>query len=118
MLQPLPKLLKKAEKVVNTWIRKRDEGGKCISCDNPGTQAGHYFPVGGHSALRFDERNINLQCSGCNLYKHGNQAHYRIGLVEKIGEDQVIELELIAKTQRIKKWTREELNQIIQKYKI
>lgn len=41
---------------------------------------------------------------------------YRIGLVARIGEDKVKQLEQLALDNRIKKWTREELNEIIEKY--
>lgn len=115
-LIPLPKLLKRAEKVFNSYIRRRDEGLMCISCDNPGDQAGHYFPVKGFSALRFSEFNVNLQCSGCNCYKHGNQIFYRQGLVKKIGEAAVQELERVANFERVKKWDRQSLEEIIKKY--
>jgi hypothetical protein len=117
-LTPLPKLLEKTQKVVNSYIRKRDEGLPCISCgSNNGNQAGHYFAVKGHSALRFNEWNIHLQCAGCNMYKHGNQAMYRIGLVEKIGEKAVNGLETIATKVKVYKWSRSELNELIEKYK-
>ena len=117
-LIPLPKLLEKTQKVVNAYIRKRDEGLPCISCgSNNANQAGHYFAVKGHSALRFNEWNIHLQCAGCNCYKHGNQAMYRIGLVERIGEKAVKELEFEAVNNRLKKWTRTELNELIDRYK-
>jgi hypothetical protein len=43
---------------------------------------------------------------------------YRIGLVVKIGEKAVKELEKIAKNNRVKKWSREELNAIIEKYNL
>ena len=116
-LTPLPKLLEKTQKVVNSYIRKRDEGLSCISCGSPNAnQAGHYFSVKGNSSLRYNEWNINLQCAGCNMYKHGNQAMYRIGLVQKIGEKAVKELEEIAVNNRIKKWSRIELNELIEKY--
>ncbi len=113
---PLPKLLEKAQKVFNAYIRKRDEGRPCISCGKEGNQAGHYFTVKQFSALRYNEKNCWLQCSYCNLYAHGNQAMYRIGLVARIGEDKVKQLEQLAHDNRIKKWTREELNEIIEKY--
>ena len=116
-LIPLPKLLEKTQKVVNSYIRNRDEGLPCISCgSNNGNQAGHYFTVKGFSALRFNEWNIHLQCAGCNMFKHGNQAMYRIGLVERIGEKAVIELEYEAVNNRVKKWSRTELNNIIEQY--
>lgn len=117
-LKPLPKLLEQTQKVFNAYIRNRDQGKTCISCgSNQGNQAGHYFPVKGFSVLRFNEYNVNLQCASCNMYKHGNQAMYRIGLVQRIGEDQVVNLERIAVNERVKKWTRPELFEIINTYK-
>lgn len=115
-LIPIPKLLKRAEKVFNCWVRKRDEGLKCISCENPGNQAGHYFPVC-YSGVRFSEVNVNLQDAYCNCYAYGNQAMYRIGLVMKYGEKAVRELEEEAVRTKYKKWSRSELEEIIEKYK-
>jgi hypothetical protein len=113
----LPKLLEKTQKVVNFYIRKRDEGLPCISCGSySANQAGHWISVRQSSALRFNEWNINLQCAACNCYKHGNQAMYRIGLVERIGEKAVKELEYEAVHNRVKKWTRDELFEIMGKY--
>jgi hypothetical protein len=117
-LQSIPRLTAKAQQIFNRYIRTRDEGLPCISCgSNNGNQAGHYFSVKGFSALRFNEWNIHLQCAGCNLFKHGNQAMYRIGLVERIGEKAVNELEYEAVKNRVKKWSRTELNELIEKYK-
>jgi hypothetical protein len=116
-LVSIPKLLKKAEKIFNAWIRKRDEGNKCISCENLGNQAGHYFPVG-YSGVRFDEINVNLQDAYCNCYAYGNQAMYRIGLVIKYGEGAVRDLEKRAIETKYKKWSRPELQEIIEKYSL
>lgn len=117
-LTPLPKLLEKTQKVINAYVRKRDEGLPCISCGSPNAnQAGHWISVRQSSALRFNEWNINLQCAGCNLYKHGNQAMYRIGLVHKLGEQAVKGLETIATRVKVYKWSRVELEELIEKYK-
>ena len=116
--ESVPKLLEKAQRVFNAYIRGRDEGLTCISCGGYGNQAGHYFPVKGFSALRFNEWNVNLQCPGCNMWLHGNQAMYRIGLVKKIGERAVMELEAEAIANRVKKWSAEEVKEIIEKYTI
>lgn len=113
---PLPKLLKKTEKVFNAYIRERDNGLMCISCSNPGNQAGHYFPVA-YSGVRFDEINVNLQDASCNCYRYGNQAMYRIGLVRKYGERAVKELEERAVKTKYYKWSRQELNDLMEKYK-
>ena len=117
-LKPLPKLIKDTQQVFNKYVRTRDQGMVCISCgkDNA-NQAGHYFPVKGFSALRFHEWNVNIQCAGCNMYLHGNMGLYRVGLVNKIGEPAVKELESIAIGNRIKKWDRTELEDLINKYK-
>jgi hypothetical protein len=50
------------------------------------------------------------------MYKHGNQAMYRIGLVERIGEKAVKELEFEAVNNRVKKWQRTELIELIDRY--
>jgi hypothetical protein len=42
---------------------------------------------------------------------------YRIGLVERIGEKAVKELEFEAVNNRVKKWQRNELNELIDRYK-
>lgn len=115
----IKQLLKMAERWCNKYIRFRDEGAKCISCDNPGTEAGHYYSAGHYSTLRFNEININLQCSRCNRHLHGNLIEYRKGLVEKIGEEGVKELDdLVAAYKRISfKWDRFTLIETIEKYK-
>ena len=117
-LKSLPKLIKDAQQVFNKYIRTRDAGLVCISCgSDKANQAGHWISVKQSSALRFHEWNVNLQCAGCNLYLHGNQVMYRVGLVKKIGEKAVAELESMYVNNRIKKWDREELENIINQYK-
>ena len=61
-------------------------------------------------------RDSGIPCISCG--REGNQAMYRIGLVEKIGLKAVSELEAKAIGDRIKKWSIDELNKIINKYKI
>lgn len=75
----------------NRYIRLRDAGQPCISCGNSNPSikydAGHYIPAGSCSALRFNEQNVNLQCSQyCNVHRSGNRIPYRAGLVEKYGQ--------------------------------
>ena len=117
-VKSLPKLTEEAQRVFNKYIRTRDEGLTCISCgSDKANQAGHWISIKQSSALRFNEWNVNLQCAGCNLYLHGNQVMYRVGLVRKIGDRAVAELEFLFMNNRIKKWSREELEEIINKYK-
>ena len=114
-LIPLPRLLKKAEKVFNSYIRRRDQGLKCISCDHGEVQhAGHYLNQGQHSLFRFDETNVNGQCVGCNLFRHGNLINYRKGLIKRYGSEAVEFME--SQGSYTKKWSRSELEEIITKY--
>jgi hypothetical protein len=117
----IPKLTAKAQKVFNAYIRKRDsEDGyfNCISCGQTKTtdlmDAGHYVPVKGSSALRFDEYNVNGECKACNGFDQFHLIGYRRNLIDKVGERKVMELEY--QHRLIKKWTRTELNEIIEKY--
>ena len=116
-LTPLPRLLEKAQRVFNTHVRERDKNFGCISCEGPVEQAGHYHSQGHHSALRFDPVNTNGQCRRCNMFLHGNLIKYRQGLVSRYGEQVVETLEDNANKNRLKKWDRLELEEIILTYK-
>lgn len=101
----VPQLLKLCQQVFNKYIRQRDSHLPCISCQKGRVEnAGHYLSQGHHSALRFNENNTNGQCIRCNLYLSGNLIHYRTYLVEKIGEEKVLQLEQTKKTAH--KWNR------------
>lgn len=118
----IPKLTAKAQKVFNAYIRQRDSQDgyfTCISCGQTKTtdlmDAGHYVPVKGSSALRFDEYNVNGECKSCNGFDQFHLIGYRRNLIDKVGERKVMELEM--QHRLIKKWSRLELNDIIEKYK-
>lgn len=87
--------LKDLQVVFNKFIRLRDSGLNCISCNKPPKKknAGHYRSVGANPELRFTELNCHLQCEHCNTYLHGNLINYRINLVERIGIEKVEWLE-------------------------
>ena len=88
--------LKEAQEVFNRYIRTRDKGKPCISCDSTNMKkinAGHYKSVGGSPELRFNENNVHVQCEYCNTYLHGNLIEYRKRLIKRIGIDEVEKLE-------------------------
>lgn len=109
-------MIKKAQSVFNRWIRERDRHAGCISCGGVVRNAGHYFPAGHYTALRFNEINCNGQCVRCNRYLSGNLIHYRAGLIRRYGEKKVLELEQAAAIKKTKKWSRYELKKIIEIY--
>jgi hypothetical protein len=109
--------LKEAQTIFNQFIRLRDNGLWCISCNLPPKKknAGHYYSQGGHSNVRFDEDNVHLQCEACNTYLSGNLLNYQIGIEKRIGAERLIELQ--GKAHIEKRWTVEELKELICTYK-
>ncbi len=88
--------LKDLQKVFNKYIRLRDQGKNCISCNRVlkgKYDAGHFFSVGAYPNLRFNEDNVHAQCVHCNQHKHGNIAEYSIRLPQKIGLERFEELQ-------------------------
>lgn len=121
--QSLPELLKLAEIVFNKWIRNRDKGNHgsfvCICCRkshlNENMDAGHMFPKT-YSALRFHEDNVWGQYNGCNRLEYGNVEEFKRNVKIMIGEERFNALEELKHV--VKKWSREELLEIIKKYKL
>lgn len=110
-------LMKLAQQVFNKYIRLRDKGKPCISCLKPPKKvnAGHFYSAGTHTAVRFDERNVHLQCEHCNSFLSGNLLMYRENLLGKLGYEEFERLS--ADAMQTRKYTREELKEIIEKYK-
>ena len=110
--------IKIAQQIVNKYIRERDKGNNCISCQKPinGVRhASHFLSAGGHSAIRFHEDNIFVSCYKCNVMLSGNQIAYRKVLIQKIGVERVEWLEENGSI--AKKWSLEEIKEITTKYK-
>ena len=108
---------RKARMACHAYIRMRDAGLPCVSCGTTESvqyAAGHYRPSGVNSKLRYDERNIHKQCNRyCNKGMSGNLTKYRAGLVARIGEAAVAELDANHETKR---WTLEELKEVHRYY--
>jgi hypothetical protein len=116
-LKTLQDWLKETQTIFNKYVRLRDSGLNCISCNLPPKKknAGHYFSSGGHSNVRFDEDNVHLQCEACNTFLSGNLLNYQIGIEKRIGAKKLLELHERAHV--TKKWTIEELKELIRIYK-
>jgi hypothetical protein len=117
-LMTLSDYLKLAQQVFNKFIRLRDKGQVCISCQkkiNGVEHASHFLSAGGHSIVRFHEDNVWTSCYKCNVMLSGNQIEYRKALIDKIGIERVQWLENNGSKE--KKWTKEELKEIMAIYK-
>jgi hypothetical protein len=116
-LMTLSDYLRLAQQIFNKYIRLRDKGQVCISCQKKPLKenAGHFFNANNHWNVRFDERNVHLQCEHCNTYLSGNLLEYRTNLINKIGNSEFLILETEARKTR--KFTKEELKEIMAIYK-
>jgi hypothetical protein len=117
-LMTLSDWLKIAQQHFNTFIRNRDKDQLCISCQKPPLKknAGHFYNANNHYNVRFDERNVHLQCEHCNTFLSGSLINYRENLIKKIGIKEFEQLSLIANETR--KFTIDEVKEIAEKYKI
>ena len=84
------KLQDKLWELCKQVVRKRD-GGTCTSCGSTGLegsnqQTGHFIPSSTCGAyLRYDLRNLHVQCMPCNVHKGGNGAIFYRALELKYG---------------------------------
>lgn len=105
--------------IFNTYIRLRDKGKSCISCNKRLTEnydAGHFYTVKNYSFLRFNEDNVHGQCGQCNQHLHGNLVEYSRKLKLRIGEKKFIELEESRHKELL--LTKEEIQKLIARYKL
>jgi hypothetical protein len=109
--------IKLAQQTFNKYIRLRDKGNVCISCQKipKKENAGHFYNANNHYNVRFDENNVHLQCEHCNTFLSGNLINYRENLLKKIGAEEFNVLE--GKSKVTRKFTKEELKEIINTYK-
>ena len=93
-LKTLSQYADEAQAVVNQYVKYRDWGLNCISCDKPHKfdvtrNASHLKSRGSNSFLRFNLWNIHMACVQCNMHKGGNISEYYPRLVAKIGQEKV-----------------------------
>lgn len=90
---------------------------QCVTCDKhdhwTNMQGGHFISRG-NAATKLDPRNINSQCSGCNLHgmKVGNaESVYHGWMINRYGKEVVDEM--LATKGKVYKWDREWVEQKI-----
>lgn len=86
------KLKKELDKHFSLFIRLRDSDPKgfceCYTCGvrkfYKEMHNGHYVSRS-YTPTRFDEKNCNVQCPGCNLFKEGAKDVYALNLIRDYG---------------------------------
>lgn len=118
----LSTLKKKADKIFSVAVRLRDSNSSgvvpCITCSKPipytQVHAGH-FQSRRYNATRWDRRNVNGQCAGCNTFNNGEQYKYGLAVDLKYGSGTAKELHDLAHAPF--KLTRELLENVIREAK-
>jgi hypothetical protein len=116
----LAKLKKTLWALLAALVKGRD-GNVCFSSgrgnlEGSGWHAGHLFPAGQHSLIRFHPLNIHSQSFHDNVNLGGNGAEYARRFIRKYGP---AFFEDMSKASRVsKKWTVPEIETLIEKAKL
>lgn len=91
--QTRSKLIKKLDAVFSEYIRRRyakNDIAECITCGKQDhwkrLQAGHFMSRK-HYATRWDEDNVQVQCSGCNVFRYGEQYKFSLYLGQEMADE-------------------------------
>lgn len=115
-------IVKELDKWFSLFIRLRHaderEFAKCITCNKVAhykeLQCGHFMSRK-HYATRWDEVNCQVQCSGCNVFRYGEQYKFSKWLDENYKEGTSEALHI--KSNEVLKLSDSELLDKIQYYK-
>jgi hypothetical protein len=109
-------IITKLDSIFSQYIRLRyskNEIATCVTCGKQDhwkkLQAGHFISRK-HYATRLDEDNCQVQCSGCNVFRYGEQYLFSKYLGADLSE------ELLMKSRKIQKFSDSELLDMIELY--
>jgi hypothetical protein len=109
-------IITKLDNIFSQYIRLRyskNEIATCVTCGKQDhwkkMQNGHFISRK-HYATRFDEDNCQVQCSGCNVFRYGEQYLFSKYLGADLSE------ELLMKSRKIQKFSDSELLYMIELY--
>lgn len=115
-------LIQNTVNICHEYIRLRDKGKNCISCNgnwHSDFHAGHFYKAELYTSLKLDETNINGQCPKCNIFQDGNESGYRVGLIKRHSKGFLDLLDSKALLEKKKgfKWDRVKLKKTQEYYK-
>ncbi len=116
-VKPLSHWMNMTQRAFNEFIRTRDAEDLCISCGRMHDgqwHAGHFRTVKASPETRFDEDGCHKQCMPCNYHLSGNIPGYKPNLIAKIGQEA---FDRLIGPHELKKWTREELQELAAHYR-
>jgi hypothetical protein len=98
---PLSKLRDELDRVFSLYIRQKssDKNGdaKCVTCGSVKEwrkqHCGHYISRR-HLSLRWEIKNCEVQCVGCNIFNQGAGSSFALFLIKKYGVNHLEWLEI------------------------
>mgnify|MGYP003644948864 FL=1 len=115
------KLIAKADKVFSQYIRKRNADHRdyvaCFTCgkvDHWKSQDCGHFMSRKYYNTRWDEENCQVQCKGCNIFRHGEQFLFGVHTDQLYGHGKAEELHF--KSREMVKLSQGDLQDIIDLY--
>lgn len=112
-LPSLRSLFKKAEREFNGFIRELD--GCCVLCGSRELLTAGHVLTAAFKSTKYDEMNTFGQCSGCNMKHEHHPELYISWYIKHFGQEAWDGL--VQRHWEIKKYTRTELNELIDKYR-
>ena len=114
-------LKRKLDKVFSEWVRKKgaDSNGiaTCITCGAKAhwkqMQCGHFIPRH-YLAGRWHIENTAIQDASCNIFKRGAYPEFAAWGINHYGQDWLNRM--IALKRETVKWSRQDLQQMIEDY--
>ena len=119
-MKSIAALIQILQTTFNEWVRLRDAGLPCISCDNPyPSDCGHLFKKSIRPAMRFNPMAAHGQCRSCNGYPDGNYENFCLGIAKRYGKEYLETVIQEANNSRkvSEKWSRSDLEAQIIFYK-
>lgn len=106
-------LISELDKYTSVIVRRRDR--RCVTCGSAqGLQCSHFYSRR-HLAVRFDLRNCNAMCSGCNRRHNRNRRPYERYMRKTYGPAALAELDGLRA--RLEKVADEELRDTLDRYR-
>lgn len=107
-------LIAELDRLTSVIVRKRDR--RCVTCGAvQGLQCSHFYSRR-YLSIRFDLRNCNAMCAGCNRRHNRDRRPYEMYILKKYGPDVVAELDQLRAG--LQKVTDAQLLELLDEYKV
>lgn len=106
-------LIAELDRYTSLIVRRRD--GRCVTCGSvQGLQCSHFYSRR-YLSIRFDLRNCNAMCAGCNRRHNRNRRPYERYMLKRYGAGVVAELDHLRTS--LQKVTDTQLNKLLDEYR-